>query len=300
MADRQPAGEQGVGTRARAGRARGETGGRCHGGPGRHERVTDMRARRLVAVASVALGLVALSGCRAEPGVAAYVGDLRITEDAVTGIVDDLRAKNPMPTGQPEVPEAPEGQPPAQVPQLPDRGQIVSMLVLTEVCERLSADKNYQPRGQVAPEQVAQQLRLSPDTGYVRQSAELYNCLSGVPTGAPAEPTAQDLADVVAAGRKAGAIPADVPDEAAARQLDGEQLRGALATRKSLADAVAAYDVTVNPRYRPLEFPVLSFSGNAPAVSVPLGEAGSNGVTDVSTPDPLPTVAPEAAGGTHS
>ncbi|MGK5517902.1 hypothetical protein ACSNN9_00935 [Micromonospora sp. URMC 107] len=256
-----------------------------------------MRARRLAAVASVALGLVALSGCRAEPGVAAYVGDLRITEDAVTGVVDDLRAKNPAPTGQPE---APDGRPPAQAPQLPGRGQVVSVLVLAEVCERVSAEKNYQPRGQVAPEQLAQQFGLTPDTGYVRQVAELYNCLSGVPTGAPAEPTAQDLADVVAAGRKAGAIPADVPDEAAARQLDGEQLRTALATRRSLAEAVAAYDVTVNPRYRPLEFPVLSFSGNAPAVSVPLGEAGSDAVTDVSTPDPLPTGAPQAAGGTDS
>lgn len=256
-----------------------------------------MRARRLVAVASVALGLVALSGCRAEPGVAAYVGDLRITEDAVTDVVADLRAKNPAPTGQPE---APEGQPPAQAPQPPGRGQVVSVLVLAEVCERVSAEKNYQPRGQVAPEQLAQQFGLSPDTGYVRQVAELYTCLSGVPTGAPAEPTAQDLADVVAAGRKAGAIPADVTDEAAAGQLDGEQLRTALATRKSLAEAVAAYDVTVNPRYRPLEFPVLSFSGNAPAVSVPLGEAGSDGVTDVSTPDPLSPGGPQAAGGTDS
>ncbi|MER7415306.1 hypothetical protein ABT346_00725 [Micromonospora peucetia] len=253
-----------------------------------------MRARRLVAVASVALGLVALSGCRAEPGVAAYVGDLRITEDAVTGVMDDLRTKNPTPTA------APEGQPPAQTPQRPDRGQVVSVLVLSEVCERVSAEKNYQPRGQVAPEQLAQQLGLSSDTGYVRQTAELYSCLSGVPAGAPVAPTAQELADVLAAGRKAGAIPADVTDEAAAGQLDGEQLRTALATRKSLAEAVAAYDVTVNPRYRPLAFPVLSFSGDAAAVSVPLGEAGSDAVTDVSTPDPLPTAGPQAAGGTDS
>ncbi|MFG1776143.1 hypothetical protein ACGFIR_05655 [Micromonospora sp. NPDC049051] len=256
-----------------------------------------MRARRLVAVASVALGLVALSGCRTEPGVAAYVGDLRITEDAVTEVLDDVRAKNPTPTGQPE---APEGQPPAQAPQLPGRSQIVSMLVLTEVCERLSAEKNYQPRGQVAPEQVAQQLRLTPDTGYVRRSAELYSCLSGVPPVAQAQPTAQELADVVAAGRRAGAIPADMPDEEAAARLDGEQLRAALATRKPLAEAVTAYDVTVNPRYRPLEFPVLSFSDNAPAVSVPLGETGSNGVTDVSTPEPLAPAGPQAAGGTDS
>ncbi|WP_433390045.1 hypothetical protein [Micromonospora sp. KLBMP9576] len=256
-----------------------------------------MRARRLAAVASVVLGLVALSGCRAEPGVAAYVGDQRITEDAVTALVDDLRAKNPTPTGQPAAPA--EGQPPAQPAQLPGRGEVVSVLVLAEVCERVSAERNYQSSAQVRPEQVAQQLGLSPDTEYVREAAALYGCLSGVPAGTPAEPSAQDLKDVVAAGRAAGAIPADVTDEAAAGQLDGEQLRMALATRKSLAEAVAAYDVTVNPRYRPLQFPVLSFAGNAPAVSVPLGEAGSDAVTDVSTPDPLPSASP-AAGGTDS
>ncbi|MBQ1074559.1 hypothetical protein KBX06_15490 [Micromonospora sp. C31] len=257
-----------------------------------------MRARRLVAVASVALGLVALSGCRTEPGVAAYVGDLRITEDAVTEVVDDLRAKNPRPTGQPE---ASEGRPPAQVPPLPDRGEVVSVLVLAEVCERVSADKNYQPGGQVAPEQVAQQRGLSPATGFVRQLADLYNCMTGVPpTGAATQPSAQELADVVAAGRRAGVIPADMSDEEAASRLDGNELRAALATRKSLAEVVAAYDVTVNPRYRPLEFPLLAFSGNAPAVSVPLGETGSDGVTDVSTPDPLPNPGPQAAGGTDS
>lgn len=252
-----------------------------------------MRARRLVAVASVAIGLVALSGCRAEPGVAAYVGDQRITEDAVTAVMDDLRAKNPTPGGESAAPDA---RPPAPAPQLPGRSEVVSVLVLAEVCERVSAEKNHQPRGQVAAAQLAQQFGLSPDTDYVQRVAGLYTCLSGVPTGAPAAPTEQELADVVAAGREAGAIPADVTDEAAAGQLDGEQFRTALATRKALAEVVAGYDVTVNPRYRPLEFPVLSFAGNAPAVSVPLGERGTGAVTDVSTPDPLPPAGPEAAG----
>ncbi|MER7330213.1 MULTISPECIES: hypothetical protein [unclassified Micromonospora] len=251
-----------------------------------------MRARRLVAVASVALGLVALSGCRAEPGVAAYVGDQRITEDAIAGVMADLRAKNPTP-GESATPAA---QPSAPAPQLPGRGEVASVLVLSEVCARVSAEKNYQPRQAVQAAQLAQQFGLSPDTDYVRRVADLYTCLSGVPTGAPAAPTEQELRDVVAAGREAGAIPADVPDEVAFRQLDGEQLRTALATRKALADVVAAHDVTVNPRYRPLEFPVLSFAGNAPAVSVPLGESGSDAVTDVSTPDPLPPAGAEAAG----
>ncbi|SCL54775.1 hypothetical protein GA0070606_2337 [Micromonospora citrea] len=232
----------------------------------------------------MAFGLVALSGCRAEPGVAAYVGDQRITEDAVTAVVADLRAKNPTPG---EESAAPEARPPAPAPQLPGRGEVVSVLVLAEVCEQVSAEQNHQPRSQVQAVQLAQQFGLTPDTDYVRRVADLYTCLSGVPTGAPVTPTDQDLADVVAAGREAGAIPADVTDEAAARQLDGEQFRTALATRRALAEVVAAHDVTVNPRYRPLEFPVLSFAGNAPAVSVPLGEAGTGAVTDVSTPDPL-------------
>ncbi len=245
-----------------------------------------MRARRLVAVASVAVGLVALAGCRTQPGVAAYVGDQRITEDAVSGVLDELR-ESAAPTADP----AP-GAPPTQ---LPGRNQVVSTLVLGEVCQRVSADKGYRPQGQAEPAQVASQLGLAPESEYVRKVADLYTCLSGLPAGEPAAPTEQELADVVAAGREAGVIPADVPDDAAARQLDVPQLRTALATRKSLAEAVEAYDVTVNPRYRPLEFPVLSFSGNAPAVSVPLGEPGSDAVTDISTPEPLPTVEPTEA-----
>ncbi|MGN9774272.1 hypothetical protein ACTMS0_00610 [Micromonospora sp. H33] len=250
-----------------------------------------MRARRLVAVASVAVGLVALAGCRTEPGVAAYVGDLRITEVAVNGILDDLRAKTVTPTA------APETSLPA--PALPGRAQIVGTLVLGEVCERVSADKGYRPQGQAEPAQVARQLGLAPETEYVREVATLYTCLSGIPTGTPVAPTEQELADLIAAGRKAGVIPADVPDDAAAGQLDGDQLRVALATRRSLAEAVEGYDVTVNPRYRPLEFPVLSFAGDAPAVSVPLGEPGSDAVTDISTPEPLRSVAPTDAEATE-
>ncbi|SCG74634.1 hypothetical protein GA0070609_5011 [Micromonospora echinaurantiaca] len=239
-----------------------------------------MRARRLVAVASVAVGLVALSGCRAEPGVAAYVGDHRITEDAVTAVLDDARVKNPAPTSA-ATPSPGEEQPDLPGPQLPARRQVASVLVLTEVCERVSAERNYQPRGQAMPQQVAQEVGLSPESDYVRRLAELYTCLSGMPVGEPVEPTAQDIADVIAAGRKAGAISAEMTDEVAGRQLNDDQLRGALAIRKALAEAVEGHDVTVNPRYRPLEFPVLTFSGGAPAVNVPLGEPGSDAVTDL-------------------
>ncbi|NLU79357.1 hypothetical protein HCA58_13390 [Micromonospora sp. HNM0581] len=248
-----------------------------------------MRVRRLVAVASVAVGLVALTGCRSEPGVAAYVGDHRITEDAVTEIIEDAQATNPIPTGTDDVP-------PGQEPQLPGRSQVVSTLVLGEVCERISAAEGYRPEGQVDPAQVAQGIGLSPETGYVRQVADLYTCLSGIPIGAPVAPTEQELVDLVAAGKRAGAVPAEVTVEQAAAQLDGDQLRQALASRNSLREAVETYDVTVNPRYRPLVFPVLSFTGQAIAVGVPLGEPGSDAVTDISTPRPRPEPAAPTAG----
>ncbi|MBY8872095.1 hypothetical protein K7640_09615 [Micromonospora sp. PLK6-60] len=235
-----------------------------------------MRARRLLAVATVAVGLVALSGCRAEPGVAAYVGDHRITEDAVTGVLDELKgslpSQEPTPAGQES--EAPAG------PRLPARSQVVSTLVLLEVCQKLSTEKNYRPQGQVQAEQVAQQFGLPADATYSQRVAELYTCLSGVPAGQSVAPTQEELAALVAAGKEAGAIPPEVTVEQAASQLDGDQLRSALATRNNLAEAVTGYDVTVNPRYRPLEFPVLSFTGDVPAVSVPLGESGSDSVID--------------------
>jgi hypothetical protein len=245
-----------------------------------------MRARRLVAVASVAVGLVALAGCRTEPGVAAYVGDYRIAETTVDGIVEELAAASP-------APQAP-GEPEAPRPQI-GRTQIVSTLVLHEVCKRVSADKGYRAQTPPEPERVRQQLGLAEGSVYAQRSAELNSCLSGLPIGEPVAPTQEEMTTLVEAGKAAGVIPAEVTVEQAAGQYDGEQLRGVLAGKKVVGEAVSAYDVTVNPRYRPLEFPLLWFKPGAPAVSVPLGEPGTGAVTDVTTPDPLPSVEPSEA-----
>ncbi|HEX7744637.1 MAG TPA: hypothetical protein VF462_05180 [Micromonosporaceae bacterium] len=240
-----------------------------------------MQRARLASVAAlITVGVLALTGCgRSQPGVAAYVGDQRITEDVVTGIVDDLRKKNPQPTPSPDS-SAPGEQSAAPAPKLPGRSQVVSTLVLNEVCARLSAAEKLTPKNEVHPEQVGQAFGLPSTAAYTQETAKLYTCLSGLPAGEPVAPTAADLADIVARGKAAGAIPNNVPAKEAAAQLDGEQLRRALASRKVLADAVARYHVTVNPRYRPLEFPVLSFQGNAAAVTVPVGESDSGAVVD--------------------
>ncbi|MFI7607160.1 hypothetical protein ACIBTV_18735 [Micromonospora sp. NPDC049366] len=255
-----------------------------------------MRARRLVAVASVAVGLVALAGCRTEPGVAAYVGDHRITEEQVTSIVEELR---PEVTASPSADEE-QAADPAQpgAPQV-SRSEVVTTLVLLDVCRQLSADNGYQPRGQVSPEQVAQQTALPAEAVYVKRFAELHTCMSGVPGSQPVAPTKAELDKIIEIGRAAGAIPAEFTDEQAASRLDGDQLRAALASRKTLVEAADAYDVSVNPRYRPLVYPLLSFEAGVPAVSVPLGEEGP-AVTAVSTPEPVASSAAPEAPGTES
>jgi hypothetical protein len=232
-----------------------------------------MRARLAPVAALAAVGVLAISGCgRAQPGVAAYVGNTDIPESRITAIIDEV--KDAMGEAAPA--------------RLPRRGVVVSTLVLNDVCARFSADDNLKPQNQITPEQVAQAFNVPVNAAYTQESAKLYTCLSGLPAGEPVAPTADELADIVARGKEAGAIPQDVPAQQAAAQLDGDQLRAALASRKVLAGAVAKYHVTVNPRYRPLEFPVLSFQGNAAAVTVPLGEADSGAVTDVSTVAPAP------------
>ncbi|HEX5595876.1 MAG TPA: hypothetical protein VFX61_07650 [Micromonosporaceae bacterium] len=214
-------------------------------------------------MALATVGILALAGCRPQSGVAAYVGDHEITEDRVTGIVDDLKQK---------VDEQLHG-------QLPARIDVVRMLVLGDLCELVSSEKGYQPQQKITAEMVAQGYGMPADSGFVEQVARLHTCLSGV-SAPPVAPDPDELADLVARGKAAGVIPAEVPVAEAAAQLDGEQLRGALAQQRLFSEAAETYEVAVSPRYRPLTFPLLSFNDQSIAVDVPLGEPASDAVID--------------------
>jgi hypothetical protein len=222
------------------------------------------RARRFASIAVVAaLGSIVLSGCRSEPDVAAYLGDKRITEDQVTAVIDEVQEKIQPDSGM----------------RAPARDQVLGTMVFGELCARLTAERGYRSPGQILPEQVAQQFGVPADTAYARHTADLLSCLGGVPAENLAAPTEEQLADVVARGKAGGALP-DTYSLSDAAELDGDQLRTALATRKLLTEAAEEFDITVNPRYRPLEYPLLSFQGNVAAVSVPLGEADSGAVIE--------------------
>ncbi|WP_326551468.1 hypothetical protein [Micromonospora sp. NBC_01813] len=224
------------------------------------------RVRRLASITVIALvGVAALSACRSQPGVAAYVGDQQYSEEQVTDLVDEIAEQLGDQVGQ-------EGAPP-----LPTRQQVVSALVLADVCRQLDVPADAQ---QISPDQYSQQTGLPADSEFVEAAAQVWTCITGLQTGELVEPTQEELFDLVDRGRAAGVIPAEVSDSEAASQLDGEQLRTALATRNTISDAVAEQDVTVNPRYRPLEFPVLSFQSNVIAVGIPLGDGDSGTVNE--------------------
>jgi len=239
------------------------------------------RARRLASIAVIAvLGTTVLSACRSDSSVAAYVGDRKITEDEVSKVLDDARSKVPPGGHVAGATPQPGTAPGAGEVKAPTRSEVVSTLVMREVCTRLAADKGFKPVEQAPADRVAEQLGLPPGSSYVQIFAEVDACKSGIPAGQPVAPTQQELSDLVAKGRTAGVIPPDAKDDEAGRQLDGELLRGMLATRNTLASAVADFDVVVNPRYRPLSYTVLPFSNGSSAVSLEIGESGSGTVID--------------------
>ncbi|MGI5212130.1 hypothetical protein [Plantactinospora sp. CA-290183] len=243
------------------------------------------RARRLTSIAiSAVLGVTALSACRSEPGVAAYIGDRKITEDQVSAILDDARSKVPPGghvAGATPAPEQPEGAPPqATEVKAPTRSAVVSALVVGDICRRLATEKGFQPKEQAPVDRFAEQMGLPAGSDHVRNLVELDACLAGMPAGNPVAPTPEEMADLVARGKAAGVVPPEVKVEEAATQLDGELLRGRLAMRNTLAEALKTYRVTVSPRYRPLEYTVLPFSDGTPALAVQVAGGGSDTVID--------------------
>lgn len=222
--------------------------------------------RRVVSIPVIAaVGLLALAGCRSEPGVAAYVGTKKITEERVTAIIDEAIRTRRDDAGD-------------TVPV--DRATVVSTLILNEICTHLARDPQAEGQPPITPEQIAAGYGISADTEFARHTAELQNCLRSLKVGDPIAPTQEELADLMKRAREAGSIPEGMSEEDAARQYDNHTLRSALAQRKVLSDAVAEHDVSVSPRYRPLEFPLLWFQTRKPAVVVLIGEPDSDAIVE--------------------
>jgi hypothetical protein len=197
-----------------------------------------LRARRLASIAVVAaLGLVTLGGCRIgpDPAVAAYVGSTEITDARVTGIVDeffdtlDEQQRNGL-----------------------DRNflknQMMHFLVLDEVVTDYAEAKDIEiPPADAAG--AAEQQGLPPGIELTKVVAEYSAALGAL------NETATSIAPSEADQREAYAHatvenqPVSQPFEQVQQFFDEEALGRSLGLRKLLNEALAAADVTVNPRY---------------------------------------------------
>jgi hypothetical protein len=225
------------------------------------------RARRLASVAVVAfLAVSGLSACRAAPGVAAYVGSAKITEDRVDRIFDDAKTRAVAPAaGQPATGLA--------------RQDIVSTLVGLDVLRSYAKEKSLTAAA-LPTADVAKSLSLQADAAYVPIFTEFEGLLQAISAkAAPAQLTEADVRDVYQRLVAGGALKDKQPFEQFAGSLaqqDQQVLQQRIALRNELQPAAAKLDIDVNPRYSS-GITLLSASGatgnSVPLVIVQLGDA---------------------------
>jgi hypothetical protein len=192
--------------------------------------------RVALAVALTLLGAAVLSGCRSEPGIAAYVGDLKITEKQVNEVVTDA------------------GPPKTILGNI--RQQTVSWLVVGEVARRHAAANGFTVE---KPDygQVAEQLQVPADKKIVKIYGDLVAAVDALYVQAkPVQPTPADLQAIYDQQAAAGQVPPGTTLEAFAASIDMDKLGRLLGLRNALRDAAKAYHVVVNPKYRPLVMPL--------------------------------------------
>jgi len=222
-------------------------------------------------VAATALaGLVVLTGCAHNTDEALRVGDTTITnaqvDDTATRVTEAL---------------APEGVSgvTGQV-----RGSVVELQAFVEVARR------YAQEHRITPEQpdyasAAETLTLPENDPFVRLNAEASVYLTALLAQAtPRDPSDDEIRQVYNDFLAlTGANPAEVTYDAIKGELLGVPDYGqALALRDQLSEAADRYGVTVNPRYQPVTYALLSVStqaGRLDLVTLPLGQQGTGAVT---------------------
>lgn len=255
----------------------------------RHERVATMqRARRLASTAVVAvLAVSGLSACRAEPGVAAYVGDSTITEARVEAIYADAERKLAAAADQVRAQQATPGatgQPvPDKVQLSIKRTDVVQALLGAQVLGDIAKQRNV-PAAEIPAAQVAQSVGLPENAEYVAVYVRYRGYLSGLAAAAkPVKASATDMRQVYDRFKGAGGFGNEpVAFEQFAGGLN-EQDQAALAQSIGLREQIKAdvgkLDLKVNPRYGIQELALLPFSspskGSVSLVGVPL-DAGSD------------------------
>jgi len=260
------------------------------------ERVNGMqRARRLASTAVVAvLAVAGLSACRADPGVAAYVGAGETIPEAEVARVydqayDELTAAREEAQQKNTTGASGEAIPPVEMPF--KQRDVLNALLTIDVLEQAAAAKGVQAANEPTVEQIAQGSSYSPTWEYTGLYARTFQLRAALlPKVRPAPLTDADLRPVYDA-LVAGGASDPTPYEQFKSQLSEENkqaLQQSIGLRNELAAIIAEEDIKTNPRYGDQQLVLLSAqagNANVPLVAVSFDGAGSSTapfVTDVS------------------
>ncbi|GIF19304.1 hypothetical protein BJ973_006349 [Actinoplanes tereljensis] len=240
------------------------------------------RARRLASVAVVAsLAVAGLSACRSAPSVAAYLGDVRITESRVQDVWDEA---------QDAVVEAAGPAPAAPVTMPITRTDVVRTLVSSDVLAKVAKQQSVSLPADLSYDEYATSLHVPATTEFVKlyAQADTYVRLLREGVKNPPASTDADLREVYDVLSENGQVEGYSFDQFKQSLPDSNKqlVQTATAVRQEIAEITAPMNITVNPRYQPLGIPVLQFQTQngavRPLVSVPLGADESVPVSAVS------------------
>ncbi len=230
-----------------------------------------MHAVRFRPLAVTALvGLLVLTGCARNTDEALRVGDLTLDIEQVDAAAAPILA-NLGAVGAEDAEDAA-----GEV-----RQSVVQLTVFNEIARRYAREKGITlPAPDYAA--AAEVLQVGEDDQFARLNAEATAYVNALSEDADARtPTDAEMREVY--GRF---IALAGPDAATYEQIRNELLGfpeygQSLTLRDELTDAANRYGVTINPRYQPVEFPLMRVSvanGELVLVNLPLGEQGTGAV----------------------
>lgn len=234
-----------------------------------------MSRRRLLIVAAVA-GTLAMTGCRAQPNMAVYLGNTSYSMSAVDKMVDEFPAAT-------------------RERQRNDlRAFVVRELTERDLTRRIASERGTTvPLGDVSRySSFAEQYGLPATGALLHLIADAEAGMTTIkPFAKPQAPTEADRREVFADLVATQAVSADAYDQIKS-QLDSQELQAALGERAVLESAIKKYSVTSNPMltvFLPLSYTLAGGQVNG-TLRVPVGGT-SDAVKDVS-----PTVPASSSG----
>jgi hypothetical protein len=235
---------------------------------------TMQRVRRGALVAVLALvGAFVLTGCRSEPGVAAYVGAEKITVDRVDALIDTVDRVNAERTA-----DAPPGPIPVS------RQLVLGLIVYGELADQLVHEKGLTPTAD-SVRLVTNGYGIPTDHPYAQL---LSNYLDNVDiltkNAGTAAPSKDQILRYYHAGVDAQMFTPGLSDNDVVSQgSQAQSVIGILNVQTMIDELAKKQHLTVNPRYAPLPMPILiSDNQRATLTVVPFGPAGEPFVTDAS------------------